>query len=124
MTRSDLIAKLEAAEGASRELDAEIALAAGLVPGDAFRMFNAGDAGLFGTGAHTSWSAPAFTSSLDAGRTLLLPGWECLISSLEKRVEIYAKLGDGTWYDVIAMAEAKAVENAFAAAALRARGEG
>lgn len=76
---SALIARLEAAEAGSREMDGEIALAFGYprdVWGDAFDRPLAVDGPAFHNDAATwsgegkSWSAPTFTASLDAALAL------------------------------------------------------
>ncbi len=78
----DLIAKLEAAEGPSRELDAEIALAAGLVaaffashdvPFPSDYVDGPGcyvDPATWGGNGHV-YEAPKFTASVDAALTLM-----------------------------------------------------
>lgn len=126
MERIELLAALESATGPSRALDAEIAVAGGWE-----RRWNDSDKphGWYWRQGDMSWTQagdipPPYTASLDAGRTLLLPEWEYMIFSPEKRVEIWAKLGDDDTYDVIAAETARTVENAFCIAAIRARGEG
>ena len=73
MTLPELIAALEAATGPSRELDAEIALAVNAVPANYTRRGVAEASATADwwddhTGFH--WSAPCYTSSLDATMTL------------------------------------------------------
>lgn len=129
MTHTELLAALEAATGPGRELDAAIWLAIHRPNYKYPRQVMNRTPSSYAEAVerHTvsvdrGITAPAYTASLDAGRALLLPGWEYVIFSPEKRVEIWAKLGADDTYDVIADATANTVENALCIAAIRARG--
>lgn len=65
---ADMIEKLT---GPDREVDAEMALALGVVPEGAFRPCAAVDAGTFATGAYGFWSCEPYTASVDAAMTLV-----------------------------------------------------
>lgn len=67
---ADLIARLEAATGADRELDAEIALEAGWI-----QVGEAGTWALPGEPDIYAPSCPRFTASVDAALTLVPEGW-------------------------------------------------
>jgi len=71
MTREELIAALEKATGPDRELDAQLAIAAGDVPDDAFRPCASRDVGAFGVGGYGIWVAPLYTASIDAAVALV-----------------------------------------------------
>jgi len=75
VTREELIARLEAATGPSRELDAQIAITCGKAPAVAFRPCVSLDPGTFGIGAYEIWVAPSYTASIDAALTLVPEGW-------------------------------------------------
>ncbi len=79
MTIEELIARLEAATGPCRELDAQIAMAAGIAPAVAFRPCVSPDPGTFGIGAYDTWVAPLYTASVDAALMLVPEGWCPLI---------------------------------------------
>lgn len=78
MTRAELIAKLEAAEGPSRELDAEIALACG--------WSRSGIKGnVWVPPGHEPWDCdklPEYTFSLDEALTLVPDGHSWVIGNL------------------------------------------
>lgn len=78
MTREELITALETATGPCRELDAQIAMAAGIAPAVAFRPCVSPDPGTFGVGAYDTWVAPLYTASVDAALMLVPEGfcWE------------------------------------------------
>jgi hypothetical protein len=66
---TDLIKRLEEAEEGSRELDCDLAEMLGEVPVDAFRMHGT-MTGRYGTGPYSAWTAPDYTTSLDAALAL------------------------------------------------------
>lgn len=72
---TELAERVERLTGRCRETDALIAIALGIVPEGAFRPCAAVDVGTFATGAHSFWTAPAFTASLDAAMTLAVDGY-------------------------------------------------
>lgn len=131
----ELIERIEGAEGPSRELDAEIALAIGVVPAGAFRPCAALDVATFATGAYGFWTAEAYTASLDAAMTLVLEGWA--VGSLDwwpsRKSSSVTLLETGAFsngmtghdFDVHRQARSYAATPALAlaAAALKARGE-
>lgn len=90
----DLIEKLEAATEGSRELDAEIAIASGTAPVGAFRPCASLDNGTFGTGAYSLWSAPHYTSSLDAALTLVLKGFGWNVNDDCGDVAVFGETGE------------------------------
>ena len=112
MTRDELIAALEKAEGPSRELDATIA-------------YHAGEARL-GLPVPETWLAKHYTSSIDAALTLVPEGWRVnSISNVENGW--HAVLVRGQW-NVAGYATAGSVVSvtpaiALCIAALKARGE-
>lgn len=119
---ADLIAKLEVAEGPSRELDQEIAKAAGLKPS----WRDDGEARFYSPGMSNGPAkiAPPFTSSLDAALTLVPDG---LRIYMERKptdppqpwfVTVRPHAQDG--WDAVSDYPALAL----CIAALRARGEG
>lgn len=68
-----LIERVEAATGPDRELDCEIAIAAGAVPDDMERSFHPNVwRGIYD---NRSWRAPEYSASLDAAMTLVPRGW-------------------------------------------------
>jgi len=72
-----ILNRLRSAESGSRELDAMIAVSLQIMPNNAFQPCASLDAGTFGTGAHTFWRAPEYTTSIDAALALverMLPG--------------------------------------------------
>lgn len=78
MTRAELLAlaeRVENAAGPDRELDAQVALAAGVVPEGAFRPCASPDPGMFSMGGYTHWVAPNYTISIDTAASLMPPGW-------------------------------------------------
>lgn len=74
-TIASLADRIEKLTGPDREVDAEIALALGIVPEGAFRPCAAIDAGTFATGAYGFWSCEPYTKSIDAALTLVPEGW-------------------------------------------------
>ncbi len=71
----------------SRELDAMIAVSLQIMPSNAFQPCASSDAGTFGTGAHTFWRAPEYTTSIDAALALvekMLPGWQVYIGIMRE----------------------------------------
>lgn len=82
MTRTELIAALEKAVGASRELDRDIALTLDMYP-ETIRE----DLGCYlddpamTCGGGEVWAPPAFTSSIDAALTLVPDGWRVQVLS-------------------------------------------
>lgn len=124
---TELLAALEAATGPSRELDAEIALAAGWenhVP--------------YGSSPHGWWQEPGseqwvmtpstFTSSLDAALTLVPEGWDAIIYTSSPRnrerpqVELYRLVRKPQGIQI--RVQAATLSLALCIAAIRARGEG
>lgn len=91
-TLNDLIARLEAAEGPSRELDARITAVLNN-PGKPFEEIN-------WIAAEAAWGAhafPLYTASIDAAMTLVPKGWHILLSDWE-----HAKLRErGPWQCII-----------------------
>jgi hypothetical protein len=119
-----LIARIEAATGPDRELDAEIALAVGVVPKDAFRPCASIDPGTFGTGAYSFWKAPRFTGSVDAAMTLIPEEWGWTLHS-DGSGEIYknvpANMAPGAPGSTVISFEGNTASLSLCAAALRAR---
>jgi hypothetical protein len=82
MTRTELIAALKAAEGPSRELDAEVAFTAGWrlahgcwwTPDQVTKSHKLKD-GLMAMSGDPTIEVPAFTASIDAALTLVPKGW-------------------------------------------------
>ena len=70
-----LIEKLEQATEGSRELDAEIAVALGLVPDGGFLMNGNVDGATFGLDAYKTWVAPYLSTSVDAILKEVPEGW-------------------------------------------------
>lgn len=66
-----ILNRLRSAESGSRELDAMIAVSLQIMPSNAFQPCASSDAGTFGTGAHTFWHAPEYTTSIDAALALV-----------------------------------------------------
>lgn len=90
--------RLAEATGASRELDALIVEALNLAPDGSFRMHGLPDLAMWGTGPYTSWTAPAYTASLDAALSLVeraLPEWFAIYLSAE-----YSGGADRRWSSV------------------------
>jgi hypothetical protein len=148
----DLIARLAAATEPSRELDEAIAIAIGMWKpwASKHRYWNFDDP----DGAKFHWptdglpnfdpdtgkriklsetppsgwaehaNLPEWTASIDAGRSLLLPGMKIVIHEPDKCAQVWMKLGTDDAYDIIADETAELVECAVVAAALRARGVG
>ena len=86
MTRADLIAALEKAEGPSRELDGDIAEMCGVVPAELEAMGVKRSIARRGRGSWYGaegafWHAPAYTASLDAALTLVPNGWVFTLST-------------------------------------------
>ena len=86
----ELADRVEALEGPDREVDAEIALAIGVVPDGAFRPCAAIDLGTFATGPYGFWSCEPYTASLDAAIALVpdlgeIDGRRFDLSNFEKR---------------------------------------
>lgn len=81
---SDLVARLEAAEAGSRELDAEIATEVlGWKWIEASHVWEL-PAGSSWSASRSRWGVPAYTSSLDAITALIgekLPGWSWSVGS-------------------------------------------
>lgn len=72
-----ILDRLRRAETGSRELDAMIAVSLQIMPSNAFQPCASDDPGTFGTGAYTFWTAPEYTTSIDAAVALverMLPG--------------------------------------------------
>lgn len=139
-----LIERLEKAEAGSRELDAEIAATLRMPPPDAPAWIvdwdgpyvahtRAGRVAVQHTNGETGvyWSAPAFTTSIDAALTLLPEGWDFSVDSgsdgysatVWKRGNYYDG-GTGEWRtDEISMVNrCQGPALALCIAALRARG--
>lgn len=118
---SDLISRIEAATGPDRALDAEIAVAVGVVPEGAFRPCAALDPGTFATGAYTFWVAPRYTESVDAALTLVPENmlWRVGLNKEPSKGEsegaFLARVGDSRFY------YAATAALAMCAAALKAR---
>ena len=141
----ELIARLEAAEKGSRELDARVGVATGIGGRigtdvswqegkhwregkgkrleDAIRDWpeSAATIAIF-------WNVPQFTTSLDAARALLLEGWRWVkpMKNTEKEViQVYPTEWDESkpWGDWLQTGTAATVELAFCSAALKARQE-
>ena len=75
---TDLIARLEAAEAGSRELDSRIVYALDLAPHGFWRIPGV-EHGTWAAAGNTTWVAPHYSTSLDAAMALaerVLPGWE------------------------------------------------
>ena len=88
MTLSEIIARLEAATGPDRELDAEIAVYLGWQRPDAKRPY-AWTRPIGPDGSVTTCNdsfIPRYTASVDAAATLLLPGWRVEKLSFGKHV--------------------------------------
>ena len=66
-----ILNRLRSAESGSRELDAMIAVSLQIMPSNAFQPCASSDAGTFGTGAHTFWTAPRYTTNIDAALALV-----------------------------------------------------
>ena len=115
---NDLIARLEAATGASRELDAAIAEAVGYI----VRYDKADPRGTtpyYQPVPDYSWRpVPTYTASIDAALTLVPEGWDYTIYSRGEVSVHRSKSGTRTFYD----AEAATPALAICIAALKARG--
>ena len=139
---NDLIERLEAAEGGSRALDAEIALAIG-APQEYFRRFDkdalgqpwAGwddvegpecyDDAIWGGGGH-GWTAPHYSSSIDDARALIPEGWwiESLSEDVAVSRESLTRLGASVkleQYEHSAQGQAATIPLAIVIAAVKAQ---
>ena len=119
-----LIERLEAAEAGSRELDATVAEAAGLVPDNAERMYGHHDGAIWATGPYESWAAPAYTSrpyDLTAAMGLVPEGWRIIrVEFSASGHRTYMHLGKiGTLDTVLGIGSSMSL--ALTAAALRAK---
>ena len=120
MEHADLIAKLEAAEGPSRELDAEIAA------GEGWTRFS--EYWLSPSGRQRQYHPPAYTSSLDAALTLVPEGGDAIIYTSSPRnrerpqVELYRLVRKPQGIQI--RVQAATLSLALCIAAIRARGEG
>lgn len=81
---ASLIARVEAAEGPDRELDAAVAVAAKQVPYD-FEPAGNGLASWRAMYDNRWWDAPAYTASIDAAMTLVPEGVEVATGSGSER---------------------------------------
>lgn len=108
---ADLIAKLESAEGPSRELDAEIGKILHPNPDDIGDLCS----------RYGDWPGP-FTSSLDAALTLVPEGywWTAGDCRREKHARVAPEAVDDDGHEAFSAT----VAIALCIAALRARGEG
>lgn len=114
---TDLADRIERADGPSRELDAEIAVASGQYRADRHRpgsFFKADQPN------HSSLGVPAYTSSLDAAMSLVPEGWG------EGKIlwvggECYVTLSRSHPENMEAKGEAATPAPALCAAALRAK---
>ena len=88
-----LITRLEAATGPNRDLDAWIAICAGIAPPVAFRPCVSLDPGTFGIGAYEIWVAPTYTASLDAALTLVPEDYDWIIGRTNGGLTIHACCG-------------------------------
>ena len=113
---NDLAARVEAASGPDRELDAEVALAIGWTD-----ISGAGFVGIWERPYGGMIKLPAFTASLDAAMMLVPEGLYPTIDFVTNRV--WLRTAEG--YDApngVAYGFANTVPNSLAAASLRARG--
>lgn len=87
-----LAARVEAASGADRDLDAEIARAAGWDTVDGEQWWSPADAAerrrlKVSRWRHQPVPLPAFTASLDAAMTLVPEGWRKMVDDLDRTPE-------------------------------------
>jgi hypothetical protein len=117
---TDLIARLEAASGPSRELDEAIARHLGAPldrheSGDFWRL----------TEPWAGWShhypMPKFTASIDNALTLVPEGWSRQVGDSENRMHAQAVLGRSYPTNRNVYVEARTMPIALCIAALRAR---
>lgn len=114
---TDLITRLQAAEGPSRELDAEIALMRG------WTAFS--DYWLSPSGRQRQFHPPSFTSSIDAALTLVPEGFGCTLhipprfDGAKNQHCVLERWDDG---DEISATNCATPALALCIAALRARG--
>lgn len=99
-----ILNRLRSAESGSRELDAMIAVSLQIMPSNAFQPCASSDAGTFGTGAHTFWRTPEYTTSIDAALALverMLPESNCVgFDKTPLRVDAYVSrnnVSSGHW---------------------------
>lgn len=122
---SELADRVERADGPSRELDVEIALAIG------WRLDQSGPNDLWREPGRADWvELPEFTASLDAALTLVPEGWKFHLTTEHTAVAkaaAHADVMDRDWpdpqagYGIVTEAHAATPALALAAAALRAR---
>ena len=120
----DLIARLEKATGPDRELDGDICAALGLHP-DGWRRGvkeASADAIWFDDRTRRSWSASAFTSSIDAAMSLVPEGWNRRASETDKHWW-WAELREGyeTSYNRVEIGQSPSLPVSICIAALKAR---
>lgn len=111
----ELASRVEAGEGADRELDADVFCALGLAP--------------FVEGAYDAYRAPAYTASLDAAMSLVPQGWGWNVSQpndraiasglLKERTPVHGEVQYGCDHRYAVAAATPAL--ALTAACLRAR---
>jgi hypothetical protein len=122
---TDLIKRLEEAEAGSRELDCDLAEMLGEVPVDAFRMHGV-MTGRYGTGPYSAWTAPNYTTSVDAALALVervLPGW-CWMIERHKNGTVTAGLHEWNAYREADQLTANTPALALCAAILKATDTG
>ncbi len=100
-----ILNRLRSAESGSRELDAMIAVSLQIMPSNAFQPCASSDAGTFGTGAHTFWRAPEYTTSIDAALALVERMLPCVIIKLDNSYQ-------GFWVAQVQLTESRQCKTA------------